>query len=279
LRICDFGFNKSEIGNPKSEILYEDNHIIAVNKRASALSQGDRTGDTSLDSEVRKYIAAKYNKPGEVFLGVVHRLDRPVSGVILYARTGKSLQRLNEMFRKGEVRKHYLAIVKERPPEESATILHYLKKSEKQNKTFVYDTQVKGSKEATLTYTLKGRSDRYYLIEVELHTGRHHQIRAQLAKIGCPVKGDLKYGYPRSNKDGSISLISRRIEFIHPVRKEKMVITAPFPDGDIWEEFNYKEDIPIPQPSRSAKATRDRLFPAPQGRGLNNSILTRPEKS
>jgi len=223
------------------EILYEDNHIIAVNKRASDLSQGDKTGDTPLDTEIKAYIARKYNKPGDVFLGVVHRLDRPVSGVILYARTSKALERLNEMFRKGEVRKCYLAIVKERPPQDSETINHFLKKNETQNKTYVYDTEVKGSKEASLTYTLKGRSDRYYLLEIELHTGRHHQIRAQMAKIGCPIKGDLKYGFPRSNNDGSISLISRRMEFIHPVKKEKMVITAPFPEGDIWEEFGMKE--------------------------------------
>jgi 23S rRNA pseudouridine1911/1915/1917 synthase len=221
------------------EILYEDNHIIAINKRASDLSQGDKTGDTSLDSEIKKYIAKKYNKPGDVFLGIVHRLDRPVSGVILYARTSKALERLNEMFRTSQVRKFYLVIIKDRPPEDKATIKHFLKKNEKQNKTFVYDTEVKGSKEGSLTYTLAGRSERYYLLEVELHTGRHHQIRAQLAKIGCPVKGDLKYGYPRSNKDGSISLMARRLEFIHPVKKELMVITAPFPEGDIWKEFHY----------------------------------------
>jgi len=219
------------------EILYEDNHIIAVNKKSSALSQGDKTGDTPLDSEIKAYIARKYNKPGDVFLGVVHRLDRPVSGVILYARTSKALERLNEMFRKGEVRKYYLAIVKERPPQDTETIRHFLKKNEKQNKTYVYDTEVNGSKEASLTYSLKGRSDRYYLLEIELHTGRHHQIRAQLANIGCPVKGDLKYGFPRSNNDGSISLMAHRIEFIHPVKKEKIIITAPFPKGDIWEEF------------------------------------------
>ncbi len=221
------------------EIIYEDNHIIAVNKRASDLSQGDKTGDASLDSEIKKYIAEKYNKPGDVFLGVVHRLDRPVSGVILYARTSKALERLNEMFKTSQVRKFYLAIVKERPPEDKATITHFLKKNEKQNKTYIYDTGVKGSKEASLTYTLAGRSERYYLLEVELHTGRHHQIRAQLAKIGCPVKGDLKYGYPRSNKDGSISLMARRLEFIHPVKKGPMVITAPFPEGDIWSSFHY----------------------------------------
>jgi 23S rRNA pseudouridine1911/1915/1917 synthase len=221
------------------EILYEDNHLIAVNKRASDLSQGDKTGDSPLDSDVKQYIAEKYNKPGDVFLGIVHRLDRPVSGVILYARTSKALERLNEMFRNGQIKKVYLAIVKERPPEDKAIITHYLKKNEKQNKTFVYDTEVKGSKQASLTYTISGRSRRYYLLEIELHTGRHHQIRAQLAKIGCPVKGDLKYGYPRSNPDGGISLMARRIEFIHPVKKEKTVITAPFPEGDIWGKFHF----------------------------------------
>jgi 23S rRNA pseudouridine1911/1915/1917 synthase len=220
-----------------AEILYEDNHIIAVYKRSSDLVQGDKTGDIPIDAEVKKYIAEKYKKPGEVFLGVVHRLDRPVSGVILFARTSKALVRLNEMFRTKEVKKTYLAIVKERPPEDEATITHFLKKNETQNKSYVYDTEVKGSKEASLTYRLKGRSDRYYLLEIELHSGRHHQIRAQLAKIGCPVKGDLKYGFPRSNEDGSISLLARKLEFIHPVRKENISITAHFPEGDIWPVF------------------------------------------
>ena len=223
------------------EILFEDNHLIAVNKRSSDLSQGDKSGDESLDSEVKKYIARKYNKPGEVFLGVVHRLDRPVSGVILYARTSKALSRLNEMFRSTEVKKTYLAIVKERPPEDQATFIHFVKKNEKQNKTYVYDTEVKDSKKASLSYRVVGRSDRFYLLEVELHSGRHHQIRAQLAKIGCPIKGDLKYGFQRSNEDGSISLMARRIEFIHPVKKEKIVITAPFPRSDIWEVFKNTE--------------------------------------
>ena len=221
------------------DILYEDNHIIAVNKRSSDLSQGDKTGDASLDTEVKKYIAQKYNKPGAVFLGVVHRLDRPVSGVIIYARTSKALTRLNEMFRTGQVKKTYLAIVRERPPADEATITHYLKKNEKQNKTFVYDNEVNGSKEASLTYKLAGRVDRYYMLEIQLHTGRHHQLRAQLAKIGCPVKGDLKYGYPRSNPDGGISLMSRRVEFKHPVKKEKLVLTAPSPETDIWSKFHY----------------------------------------
>jgi 23S rRNA pseudouridine1911/1915/1917 synthase len=219
------------------EILYEDNHLIAVFKKSSDLAQGDKTGDPSLDSEVRKYIARKYNKPGDVYLGVVHRLDRPVSGVLLYTRTSKSLERLNEIFRTRQVKKVYYAIVKEQPPEEEATIRHFLKKNEKQNKSYVYDTEVKGSKEASLTYRIKGRSERYYLIEVELHTGRHHQIRAQLAKIGCPIKGDLKYGFPRSNEDGSISLFARSLEFVHPVKKEPVTITAHFPEGDIWSHF------------------------------------------
>jgi 23S rRNA pseudouridine1911/1915/1917 synthase len=221
------------------EILYEDNHIIAVNKKASDLSQGDKTGDESLDTEIKRYLAKKYNKPGEVFLGVVHRLDRPVSGVILYARTSKALSRLNEMFRGTEVRKRYLAIVKERPPEQKATITNYLKKNEKQNKTYVYDNEVKGSKSASLTYSVTGRSEKYYLLEVELHSGRHHQIRAQLAKIGCPIKGDLKYGFNRSNEDGSVSLLSWKVEFIHPVKKEKIEITAPFPKNDIWGKFGF----------------------------------------
>ena len=219
------------------EILYEDNHLIAVYKKSSDLAQGDKTGDPSLDSEVRKYIARKYNKPGEVYLGVVHRLDRPVSGVLLYTRTSKSLERLNEIFRTRQVKKVYYAIVKEQPPEEEATIRHFLKKNEKQNKSYSYDNEVKGSKEASLTYRIKGRSERYYLLEVELHTGRHHQIRAQLAKIGCPIKRDLKYGFPRSNDDGSISLFARSLEFVHPVKKEHVVITAHFPEGDIWSRF------------------------------------------
>ncbi|HEX2976412.1 MAG TPA: RluA family pseudouridine synthase [Bacteroidales bacterium] len=221
-----------------TEILYEDNHIIAVYKKTSDIVQGDKTGDVSLDTEVKKYIARKYAKKGDVFLGVVHRLDRPVSGVLLFARTSKALERLNEMFRKNEVKKTYLAIIKDRPPEDEETITHFLKKNEQQNKTYVYDNEVKGSKEASLTYRIKARSEKYYMIEVDLHTGRHHQIRAQLAKIGCPIKGDLKYGYPRSNEDGGISLFARKIEFIHPVKKEPLSITGHFPEGDIWHLFS-----------------------------------------
>jgi len=220
-----------------AEILYEDNHLIAVYKRSSDLVQGDKTGDISLDTEIKKYIAEKYNKPGDVFLGVVHRLDRPVSGLVLFARTSKALSRLNELFRTRQVRKIYLAIIKELPPEDSATLAHFLKKNEEQNKTFVYDHEVKGSKSASLSYRIAGRSEKYYLLEIELHSGRHHQIRAQLAKIGCPVKGDLKYGFPRSNDDGSISLFARSLEFVHPVKNEKLTITAHFPEGDIWDHF------------------------------------------
>jgi 23S rRNA pseudouridine1911/1915/1917 synthase len=223
------------------EILYEDNHLIAVYKKPSDLSQSDKTGDAALDSEVKKYIAEKYNKPGDVFLGVVHRLDRPVGGVMLFARTSKALERMNEIFRTREVRKTYLAIVNERPPEDEAVLTHYLKKNEKQNKTYVYDNEVNGSKQASLSYKLAGGSDRYFLLEIELYSGRHHQIRAQLAKIGCPVKGDLKYGYPRSNEDGSICLFARRLEFIHPVKKEKISITAHFPRGDVWKLFMNAE--------------------------------------
>ncbi len=223
------------------EILYEDNHLIAVYKKSSDLAQSDKTGDLALDSEIKSYLARKYNKPGDVYLGVVHRLDRPVSGVTLFARTSKSLARLNEMFRTREVKKTYLAIVRERPPADEAVLTHFLKKNETQNKTYVYDTEVKGSKAASLTYRLAGRSERFFLLEIELHSGRHHQIRAQLARIGCPIKGDLKYGFPRSNEDGSISLFARRLEFIHPVKKEKITITAHFPEGDVWHLFKDAE--------------------------------------
>jgi 23S rRNA pseudouridine1911/1915/1917 synthase len=220
-----------------AEILYEDNHLIAVYKKSSDLVQGDRTGDVSLNDEIKEYIRVKYKKPGQVFLGVVHRLDRPVSGVLLFARTSKSLERMNEMFRTRQVKKIYLAIVRERPPGDEATLRHFLKKNEKQNKSYVYGNEVKGSREAVLTYRLLGRSEKYYLLEIELHSGRHHQIRAQLAHIGCPIKGDLKYGYSRSNDDGSISLFARRLEFEHPVKKEPMTITGHLPEGDLWHLF------------------------------------------
>jgi len=220
------------------EILYEDNHLIAVYKKSSDLAQADKTGDEPLENAVKKYIARKYNKPGDVYLGVVHRLDRPVSGILLFARTSKALERLNEIFRTRQVKKVYFAIVKERPPAEEGVLKNFIKKNEAQNKSYVYDSEVKGSKEATLSYKIIGRSERFYLLEIELHTGRHHQIRAQLAKAGCPIKGDLKYGFSRSNEDGSISLFARKLEFIHPVRKEPVSITAHFPEGDIWHHFS-----------------------------------------
>lgn len=223
------------------EVLFEDNHLIAVLKRPADLSQGDRTGDEAIDSAVKKYIAEKHKKPGAVYLGLIHRLDRPASGVLLFARTSKALERMNEVFRTREVRKTYLAIVNNRPPKDEDTLTHYLKKNEKQNKTYVYDNEVRGSKQASLTYRLAGRSERFFLLEVELHTGRHHQIRAQLASIGCPIKGDLKYGYPRSNEDGSICLLAKRLEFVHPVKKEKVTITAPLPAGDVWKLFKDVE--------------------------------------
>ena len=219
-------------------ILYEDNHIIIVNKRSSDLVQGDSTGDEPLDDIVRAYIKEKYNKPGDVFLGVVHRLDRPVSGCVVYARTSKALSRLSELFRTREVKKTYWAIVSDRPPAEEGTLSNYLKKNEQQNKSYVYEKEVKGSKLAELSYRVLARSEKYYLIEVDLQTGRHHQIRAQLAAAGCPIKGDLKYGSKRSNEGGGISLHSRRVAFVHPVKDEEIKIEAPLPDDRIWKLFS-----------------------------------------
>ena len=218
-------------------LLYEDNHIIIVNKRTSDLVQGDSTGDEPLDDMVRSYIRDKYNKPGDVFLGVVHRLDRPVSGCVVYARTSKALSRLSEMFRTRDVSKVYWAVVSDRPPAEEGTLHGFLKKNEKQNKSYVYDTEVKGSKEASLSYRIIARSERYYLLEIDLHTGRHHQIRAQLAAAGCPVRGDLKYGSKRSNEGGGISLHARRVSFVHPVKHLEITVEAPLPDDRIWNLF------------------------------------------
>ena len=219
------------------DVLYEDNHIIIVNKSVSDIVQGDRTGDEPLDSKVKSYIKAKYNKPGDVFLGVVHRLDRPVSGCVVYARTSKALTRLSELFRTRDVKKNYWAIVTDRPPAEEGTLQNYLKKNEKQHKSYVYDKEVKDSKSAELSYKILARSERYYLLEIDLHTGRHHQIRAQLAAAGCPIRGDLKYGAKRSNEGGGISLHSRRISFIHPVRNEEISVVAQVPDDRIWKLF------------------------------------------
>ncbi len=220
-------------------VVYEDNHIIVVNKTASEIVQGDKTGDTPLSETVKQYLKEKYNKPGNVFLGVTHRLDRPVSGLVVFAKTSKALSRLNDMFRNGEVKKTYWAIVRNRPPAPEGELTHWLVRNEKQNKSYAYDKEVKDSKKAVLCYKTIGHSQNYHLLEVDLKTGRHHQIRCQLAKMGCPIKGDLKYGSPRSNPDGSICLHARRISFIHPVSKESIHIEAPVPGGNLWNGFIY----------------------------------------
>lgn len=218
-------------------VVYEDNHIVVVNKTSSEIVQGDKTGDTPLSEMVKQYLKEKYNKPGNVFIGVTHRLDRPVSGLVVFAKTSKALHRLNEMFRNGEVKKTYWAIVKECPKETEGELVHYLVRNEKQNKSYAYDKEVKNSKKAVLHYKLIGHSQNYYLLEVDLKTGRHHQIRCQLAKMGCPIKGDLKYGSPRSNPDGSICLHARTVQFVHPVSKEMIRLTAPVPEGNLWNGF------------------------------------------
>ena len=215
-------------------VIYEDNHLIAVNKTSSEIVQGDKTGDTPLSETVKQWLKDKYQKPGNVFVGVTHRLDRPVSGVTLFAKTSKALERMNEMFRQGEVEKTYWAIVANQPPEPEGELVHYLVRNEKQNKSYASDTEKPNSKKAVLTYRLIGKSERYFLFEIDLKTGRHHQIRCQLAKIGCPVKGDLKYGFSRSNPDGGICLHARKVRFIHPVSKKEIEIIAPAPDEKIW---------------------------------------------
>ena len=218
-------------------VVYEDNHIIIVNKTASEIVQADKTGDTPLSETVKQYLKEKYQKPGNVFLGVTHRLDRPVSGLVVFAKTSKALTRLNEMFRAGEVKKTYWAVVKNAPKESEGELVHFLVRNEKQNKSYAYDKEVPNSKKAVLDYRLIGRSENYYLLEVDLKTGRHHQIRCQLAKMGCPIKGDLKYGSPRSNPDGSICLHARRVRFVHPVSKELIELKAPLPEGNLWKGF------------------------------------------
>lgn len=222
------------------EVLYEDNHIIAVNKRVSDIVQADKTGDTPLSEEVKAYIKQKYNKPGDVFLGVPHRIDRPVSGVVIFARTSKALTRLNKMFQEHEeINKKYWAIVGNLPPEDSGTLTHYLLRDSEKNKSTAYDKEKKGSKIAVLEYKLIGSSQKFYLLEIKLCTGRHHQIRCQLAKIGCPIKGDLKYGFPRSNEGGGINLHAREISFKHPIKEEMITITAipPIKDDLLWKIF------------------------------------------
>jgi len=216
-------------------VLYEDNHIIVVNKRVGDIVQGDKTGDKPLSEVVKEYIKDKYNKPGEVFLGVVHRLDRPTTGIVAFARTTKALTRLNELFKNRETQKTYWAIVKKRPEKEHDTIVHYLKRNEKNNTSKAHSKEVPESKVASLYYKIIRQLDNYTVLEIDLHTGRHHQIRAQLSAIGSPIKGDLKYGADRSNPDGGISLHARKLVFTHPVSKEQLSITAPVPDESVWK--------------------------------------------
>lgn len=218
-------------------VLYEDNHIIIINKAAGEIVQGDKSGDKPLCDKMKEYLKEKYAKPGNVFVGLPHRLDRPVSGIVVLAKTSKALERLNTMFRDSKVKKIYWAITKERPTEKEAEISSWIVRNEKQNKSYSYPKEVKGAKHAVLNYRHIAESQNYNLIEVELKTGRHHQIRCQLASIGCPIKGDLKYGSKRSNPDGSISLHARYVEFIHPVSKELIQVTAPLPADRLWQNF------------------------------------------
>ena len=219
------------------QVLYEDNHIIVVYKESGEIVQGDKTGDKPLSETIKAWIKEKYAKPGNVFLGVVHRLDRPVSGLVVFAKTSKALSRLNDMFRKGEVRKTYWAMVQTRPSEPESTLTNWLVRNEKQNKSYAYDHEVPNAKKAILKYKTVGQTEHYTLLEVNLLTGRHHQIRCQLSAIGCPIKGDLKYGARRSNPDGSISLLSRTVEFIHPVSKENISVVSPLPAEKVWDNF------------------------------------------
>lgn len=219
------------------KVVYEDNHIIIVSKRSGEIVQADKTGDVPLSETVKQYIKTTHNKPGNVFLGVVHRLDRPVNGLVVFAKTSKALSRLNEMFRNGDVHKTYWALTRNRPQQPEGTLVNWLVRNEKQNKSYAYDHEVPQAKRAVLNYKTIGQTDHYTLLEVQLLTGRHHQIRCQLAAMGCPIKGDLKYGAQRSNMDGSISLLARRVEFVHPVSKEHISVEAPLPDDSLWNDI------------------------------------------
>ena len=222
------------------QILHEDNHIIVINKRVGDIVQGDKTGDKPLSDVVKEYIKDKYNKPGEVFLGVVHRLDRPTSGIVVFARTSKALTRLNELFKNRETQKTYWAVVKNKPAKATDELVHFLKRNEKNNTSKAHLKEVPESKEASLSYKTIATLDNYVALEIDLHTGRHHQIRAQLAAIGSPIKGDLKYGFDRSNPDGGIHLHARKLHFIHPVSKENLTVIAPVPDDSIWKAVHME---------------------------------------
>ena len=223
--------------DPQKQILFEDNHLIIVNKFPSQIVQGDKTGDEPLSEQIKKYLKKKYDKPGNVFCGVVHRLDRPVSGALIFARTSKALARMNEQIKNREIKKIYWAVVKNPPPDQNGHLIHYIYRDQKKNKSFIVSENKKGAKRAELIYTYLQNSDKYHLLEIELLTGRHHQIRAQLAYIGCPIKGDVKYGFPRTNEDASIHLHACSIEFLHPVKKEKITIEAPLPFDPLWKYF------------------------------------------
>lgn len=224
------------ISTPQNlQILYEDNHLIIINKRPGDIVQGDKTGDMPLSEVVKEYIKIKYNKPGNVYLGVVHRLDRPTSGIVVFAKTSKALPRLNKLFREKDAKKAYWAVVKVAPPKQQDTLVHFMKRNPKQNKSYAHLKEVPDSKKAILNYRVLKRLDNYFLLEVDLYTGRHHQIRSQLSAVGSPIKGDLKYGFDRSNKDGSIHLHARELKFPHPVKKEEMRIVAPAPSDPVWD--------------------------------------------
>ena len=229
-------FSSTKTTTETIQLLYEDNHLFIVNKRAGDIVQGDKTGDAPLSELIKEFIKKRDHKPGEVYLGVPHRLDRPTTGIVVFAKTSKALSRLNKMFAEKQNQKTYWALVKNKPKITADTLIHYLVRNPKQNKSYAHDHEVPDSKRASLSYQLLKSFDNFHLLEIDLHTGRHHQIRSQLSKIGSPIKGDLKYGFPRSNKDGSISLHARQLEFIHPVKKEKMSIIAPPPKDDaIWK--------------------------------------------
>ena len=222
------------------QILHEDNHLIVVNKRVGDIAQGDNSGDKPLPDIVKEYLKEKYNKPGDVFLGVVHRLDRPTTGIVVFAKTSKALTRMNDLFSSRETQKTYWAVVKNKPPKEEDTLVHYIKRNQQNNTSKAHSKEVPESKKASLHYKIINELDNYFALEIELHTGRHHQIRAQLQAIGCSIKGDLKYGFDRSNPDGGIHLHARKLSFIHPVSKEQMTIIAPVPQDVIWKSIETK---------------------------------------
>ncbi|RRQ48454.1 RluA family pseudouridine synthase [Maribacter algicola] len=230
------GSSEKILSTPKNlQVLFEDNHLIIINKRPGDIVQGDKTGDKPLSEVVKEYLKEKYNKPGNVYLGVVHRLDRPTSGLVVFAKTSKALPRLNKIFAEKNVKKTYWAVVKEVPPKKEDTLVHWLKRNPKQNKSFAYEKEIPDSKKAILDYRILKELNTFFLLEIDLKTGRHHQIRSQLAAINCPIKGDLKYGFPRSNKDASIHLHARRLEIVHPVKNETLTILAPLPTDPVWD--------------------------------------------